>query len=188
MAKRSVGFFILLIFTFHNSKMASKVRITNAICRYRDGFTVTVSEVIKVAQRTPFLSRVHLHDPVRRVTWRSGDQWRKKGRKLRDTYLSVLMLQLGLVEKSVWRVLTVLVNIWLRTHCLRREPGAGLCLNLIEVWGWLCFFHFSFSIEFFRSSHRGAAEMNLTRNHEVLDSIPGLAQWVKDLALPWPLL
>ena len=35
------------------------------------------------------------------------------------------------------------------------------------------------------SSHRGAAEMNLTRNHEVAYLIPGLTQWVKDLALLW---
>ena len=39
-------------------------------------------------------------------------------------------------------------------------------------------------INHFRSSRRGAAEMNPTRNHEVAVSVSGLTQWVKDLALP----
>ena len=34
------------------------------------------------------------------------------------------------------------------------------------------------------SSRHGTAETNLTRNHEVVGSIPGLTQWVKDLAFP----
>ena len=41
------------------------------------------------------------------------------------------------------------------------------------------------NIYWFRSSHHGPGEMNLTRNHEVAGWIPGLAQWVKHLGLPW---
>ena len=35
------------------------------------------------------------------------------------------------------------------------------------------------------SSHCGTAETNPTRNHEVVRSIPGLTQWVKDPLLLW---
>ena len=34
------------------------------------------------------------------------------------------------------------------------------------------------------SPRHGTAETNLTRNHEVSGWIPGLARWVKDLAMP----
>ena len=36
----------------------------------------------------------------------------------------------------------------------------------------------------YRSSHCGAVEINPTRNHNIAGLIPGLAQWVKDPALP----
>ena len=36
-----------------------------------------------------------------------------------------------------------------------------------------------------RSFHGGSAVMNLTNIHEDVGSTPGLAHWVKDLALLW---
>ena len=42
----------------------------------------------------------------------------------------------------------------------------------------------SLKISFEWSSHCGAVETNLTRDHEVTGSIPGLVQWVKEPALP----
>ena len=35
------------------------------------------------------------------------------------------------------------------------------------------------------SSHHSTAETHPTRSHKVVGSIPGLAQWVKDLAVLW---
>ena len=42
--------------------------------------------------------------------------------------------------------------------------------------------HFQFLLkeQLVWSFHHGTAETNLIRNHEVVGSIPGLAQWVKD--------
>ena len=44
---------------------------------------------------------------------------------------------------------------------------------------------FLFLFKMYRSSRCGSAVTNLTSIHEDAGSIPGLDQWVKDLALLW---
>ena len=57
-------------------------------------------------------------------------------------------------------------------HCLFKKESKNLVIvdGSKKVWNW--------------SSHHGVVETNLTRNHEVVSSVPGLVQWVKDPALP----
>ena len=61
--------------------------------------------------------------------------------------------------------------------------GIGVCSSLEEKWSSQDLPN-SVKDQKSGSSHCGSVEMNLIRNHEVSGSIPGLAQWVKDLVLP----
>ena len=61
-------------------------------------------------------------------------------------------------------------------------PGVPLHTRR-QVTSWLPSPSFSLITTLIWSFRHGAAEMNQTRIHEVSGLIPGLAQWVKDLAL-----
>ena len=62
---------------------------------------------------------------------------------------------------------------------------AACCIFSLRCWISSSVPQFTYEETVNRSSHCGTVEMNPTRNHEVASSIPGLAQWVKDPALPW---
>ena len=61
------------------------------------------------------------------------------------------------------------MTCFLRLWSSAKVKGQGASLQKLRSW----------------NSCRGAVKTNLTRNHEVVCSIPGLTQWVQDLALPW---
>ena len=63
--------------------------------------------------------------------------------------------------KSIWDISVLFPTLLVDLQLSQNK-------NLLRIW----------------SSHRGAAETNPTRNHEVVGLIPGPAQWVKDLVLP----
>ena len=60
-----------------------------------------------------------------------------------------------------------------------RRENMNLCWTLVSTWP-----NEGVRLDHLRSSHCGTVEMNLTSIHEDAGLIPGLAQWVKDLALP----
>ena len=70
---------------------------------------------------------------------------------------------------------------WLRHR--RRGAGERMYPKLLEMF--FISLHSRYLEYIWWSSCHGASETNPTRNNEVVDSVPGLPQWVKDLALLW---
>ena len=58
------------------------------------------------------------------------------------------------------------------------------CMAQIMTTSSLCTIRVMIKLEHGGSFFHGAVVTNPTGNHEVVGSIPGLAQWVKDLTLP----
>ena len=79
-------------------------------------------------------------------------------------------------------------SIVFNTHLMNKEPNSrGLRAEVLRIYKYLPLdIHGSIVYKKLRlrwSSHCGSALINPTSIHEGMRSIPGLAQWVKDLAL-----
>ena len=93
----------------------------------------------------------------------------------------LLIINFLSLEKTITHFLLNLLEIY-RLYVYRLFFAFYTSDNIIDIF--FVFFSSLLNI-LFRSSRRGTAETNPTRNTEVAGSIPGLAQWVKDLALRW---
>ena len=120
-----------------------------------------VSSPYQIKRKTHPLSSLHNGREWQLVSVPRGFSWAMA--KVDPAVCLLLALEVPdpmLLEESMW---TRLMRISKSKKEWRRE---------IKEWS-------------FRSSHHDSAETNLTSVLEDAGLIPGLAQWVKDLALPW---
>ena len=84
-----------------------------------------------------------------------------------------------------WPTETQKINLWLELAISSPMNSRQLQKTIIFRMFWYPQYSWQIKNALSRSSHRGTMETNLTSIHEDVGLIPGLAQWVQDLALPW---
>ena len=95
--------------------------------------------------------------------------WDTRFKKAINTYLSIITLNVNGLNAPIKR----------QSGRLDKKAGAYDILPTGE--SAYSKGHIKIESERIGSSCLGTAEMNLTRNHDVMGLIPGLVQWIKDL-------